>query len=422
MEDFSWPFHLRFFIALALSFLIGLERESSGKTKEGRIIAGIRTYSIIGIFGFGCAWLNNVGVVWAVPIGLLSLSALALTGYKTKVNTGRFGWTSEITALLTFIIGALCLLGDIWVPMALGIIGTFLLSEKSKLENFVERLDKTEFLAVIKFLLVAFIILPVLPNKDYFEFQLNPQKTWQIVVLVSSVGFIGYYLSKKLGHKVGLWLSGLLGGIVSSTAVTIAMARVAQQSPEKGVTALQASILASSIMYLRIMALIWILRPEFLHFIWWKMLVLFAIGIILAISTREKSSKNNNNSLKTLQNPFEIKPAMIFAVLFVILSVATVLVERYYGDVGLLVLAGIIGTTDIDPFILSLINQTVHAETLMAMAILLSMMSNTLAKGIYFSVISKRLHKQTIIRYALWTLLHIPLLFDSNIFLIFSNF
>ncbi|MCP4706943.1 MAG: MgtC/SapB family protein [candidate division Zixibacteria bacterium] len=411
MEDFSWPFHLRFFIALALSFLIGLERESSGKTKEGRIIAGVRTYSIIGIFGFGCAWLSDVGVTWAVPVGLLALSALALSGYQTKVKTGRFGWTSEIMALLTFVIGALCLLGDIWVPMALGIIGTFLLSEKSKLENYVKHLDQTEFLAVIKFLLVALIILPVLPDREYFEFQLNPRKTWQIVVLVSSVGFIGYYLSKKFGHKVGLWLSGLLGGIVSSTAVTIAVARVAHQSPEKGVTALQASILASSVMYLRIMALIWILRPDFLHFIWWKGLALFGIGAVLAVTTTEKSSNNNNNSIKTLQNPFEIKPAMIFAVLFVILSVATVLVEKFYGDVGLLVLAGIIGITDIDPFILSLINQTVHVETLMSMAILLSMMSNTLAKGFYFTAIAKGFHKQTLIRYGIWAILHIPLLF-----------
>ncbi len=411
MEDFSWPYHLRFFIALALSFLIGLERESSGLKDKGLVIIGVRTYSIIGIFGFGCAWLFNVGVVWALPVSLLAVGALALTGYLTKVRAGHYGWTSEVTALLTFIMGALCLLTDIWVPMALGIIGTFLLSEKSKLESFVEHLDKTEFLAVIKFLLVALIILPVLPNKDYFEFQLNPQKTWQIVVLVSSIGFVGYYLSKKFGHKVGLWLSGILGGIVSSTAATIAMARVTRLSPEKGVTALQASILASSVMYLRIMVLIWILRPDFLQFIWWKLLVLSVIGIIMAISTIEKSSDNNNNSLKALQNPFEIKPAMIFAVLFVILSVATVLVQNYYGNVGLLVLAGIIGITDIDPFILSLVNQTVHVETLMVMAILLSMMSNTLAKGIYFSTISKGLYKPTLIRYGIWTILHIPLLF-----------
>jgi len=411
MDEFSWPFHLRFFIALALSFLIGLERESSGLKNKGLVIIGVRTYSIIGIFGFGSAWLYNLGAIWVMPVGLLSLSAMALAGYLSKVKSGYFGWTSEVTALLTFIMGALCLLGDIWVPMALGIIGTFLLSEKAQLENYVEHLDKTEFLAVVKFLLVALIVLPALPDREYFEFQLNPRKIWQIVVLVSAVGFIGYYLSKKFGSKVGLWLSGLLGGIVSSTAVAIAVGRVARQSTDKGIIALQASLLASSVMYLRILVLIWILRPDFIQFIWWKALILFAVGLLLSFSASEKLSRTNNGSIQALKNPFEITPSLIFAVLFVFLSAATVLVQKYYGSAGLLVLAGLIGFTDIDPFILSLINQTVHVETLITMAILLSMMSNTLAKGLYFSFTARGFYKQALIRYGIWTVLHIPLLF-----------
>jgi len=335
---------------------------------------------------------------------------MTLVGYLTKVKQGYVGWTSEVTALLTFIMGALCLLGDLWVPMALGIIGTFLLSEKAQLEDFVEHLDKTEFLAVVKFLLVALIVLPALPDREYFEFQLNPRKIWEIVVLVSAVGFVGYYLSKKFGSRVGLWLSGLLGGIVSSTAVAIAVGRVAKQSKEKGIIALQASLLASSVMYLRIIVLIWILRPEYIHFIWLKALILSAIGFLMAFTTTDKLSKKENGSINNLHNPFEIKPALIFAVLFVFLSGLTILVQKYYGSAGLLVLSGIIGLTDIDPFILSLINQTINIETLMTMAILISMMSNTLIKGIYFSVTAKGLYRPTLIRYGLWAILHIPLI------------
>ena len=408
MGDLTLPYSLRFFIALGLSFLIGLERESSGAKTKGIVFAGVRTYSLIGTYGFGCAWLVSVNVPWALPMGMMALGALALAGYLAKLKTGHVGWTSEVAAMLTFVIGALCLLGDIWVPMALGIVGTFLLSEKAKLESYVERLDKAEFLAVIKFLLVSLIILPVLPNEEYTEFRLNPRHIWQIVVLVSAIGFGGYFLTKKFGSRIGLWLSGLLGGIVSSTAVSFAVGRIAQQQPSQGFRALQASILAGSVMYLRILVLIWLISPKFIEHVWWQLLVLSAIGFMLSfqkgIFTTDKAE------VGPLRNPFEIKPALIFATLFVLMSVATVLMQKVYGNAGVMVLAGVIGVTDIDPFILSLVGQEGQVQTLIVSAILVSMMSNTIMKGIYFGVLSKTTRVSTALRYGIWALLHIPLI------------
>lgn len=408
MEDLTLPYSLRFFIALGLSFLIGLERESSGFKTKGIVFAGVRTYSLIGAYGFGCAWLVRVDVPWALPMGMLALGALALAGYLAKLKTGHVGWTSEVAAMMTFVIGALCLLGDIWVPMALGIIGTFLLSEKAKLESYVEKLDKAEFLAVIKFLLVSLIIMPVLPNQDYTEFKLNPRNIWQIVVLVSAIGFAGYFLTKKFGSRIGLWLSGLLGGIVSSTAVSIAVGRIAQQHPGQAVRALQASILAGSVMYLRILVLVWLIRPQFVEYIWWQMLVLSAIGFLLSI--QKSTSSTDKTEVGTLRNPFEIKPALIFATLFVVMSVATILMQRFYGDAGILALAGLIGVTDIDPFILSLVEQSAQVQALIVSAILVSMMSNTIMKGIYFGVLSKTTRRSTAVRYGIWALLHLPVI------------
>jgi uncharacterized membrane protein (DUF4010 family) len=408
VEDYSLPFHLRFFIALGLSFLIGLERESSGVLTKGRVFAGVRTYSLIGVYGFGCAWLVTVNAPWALPMGMLSLGALALVGYLAKLKEGHVGWTSEVAALLTFVMGSLCLLAEIWVPMALGIIGTFLLSEKAQLEKYVDRLDQAEFLAVVKFLLITVIILPVLPNKEYTEFNLNPRHIWQIVVLVSTIGFAGYFLAKKFGSRVGLWLSGLLGGIVSSTAVSIATGRIARQSPEKGVVALQASILACSVMYLRILVLVWLIKPGFVEHIWWKLLALAVIGLVLAVKKNEAISAGKSDFVKTPRNPFEIKPALIFATLFVLLSVASILVERFYGNAGLIVLGAVVGVTDIDPFILSLVDQVSQFQYLFVFAIVVSMMSNTIMKGIYFGFQARSLRSTTAIRYGIWSLLHIP--------------
>jgi uncharacterized membrane protein (DUF4010 family) len=413
MEGFDWPLPLRLFIALGLSFLIGLERESSSALSKGRVFAGVRTYSLIGAYGFGCAWLANLNHPWALPAGMLCLGALALVGYLAKLKSDHVGWTSEVAALLTFAMGALCLLADLWVPMALGIVATFLLSEKAQIESYVERLDKAEFLAVIKFLLVALIILPVLPNQDYTNFKLNPRHIWQVVVLVSAVGFIGYFLTKKLGSKAGLWLSGLLGGIVSSTAVSIAMGRIAQHSPGRSVQAAQATILASSIMYLRILALVWFIKPEFASHIWWQLVLLSAVGLALSIYRRNGAPEADSSDVRKLQNPFELKPAIIFASLFVVLSVATALVERIYGQTGLMALAALVGVTDIDPFILSLVNQSAILQQLMVTGILVSMMSNTIVKGIYFGFLAREMRRSTAWRFGVWALLHLPVIMAS---------
>lgn len=411
MNSFEWTFELRFIIALALGFLIGLERESAGVERKGKFFAGVRTYTLISLFGFGCAWLYHLTATFAIAVGLLVVGALVLVEYSAKQKEGRYGGTSEIAALLTYIIGALALLADVWVSMAIGIISTLLLSEKAEIEKYVEKLNKSEFLAVIKFLLVTLIILPALPNKDYTQFNLNPTHIWQIVIMVSSIGFVGYFLMKRFGNKVGLWVSGILGGMVSSTAVSIAVGRIAKKDSAQSGNALQASILASSVMYIRILIIIWIINQSIISVLWWKLLLLSSIGIILSFMVKSKVPQSSENSVSTLQNPFEIKPAVIFAALFVLLSVITILVKNFLGNIGLLFLSAIVGVTDIDPFILSLVSRFQPIETIVVPAIIIAMMSNTLIKAIYFAFQAKQEQKKTFILYGIWTLLHIPFIF-----------
>jgi len=161
-------------------------------------------------------------------------------------------------------------------------------------------------------------------------------------------------------------------------------------------------------MYLRVLGLILILRPEFAQYFWWKLIALSMIGLILALTTPSTKKKNNLQKVNNLDNPFEIKPALIFAVLFVAMSVFTVLIKQFYGDTGLLVLSAIIGVTDIDPFILSLISKQIPFEVLIVSAIILSMMSNTIAKAVYFGTMARPVRAQTIIRYGIWAALHLP--------------
>jgi uncharacterized membrane protein (DUF4010 family) len=260
----AYTFELRFVLALALGFLIGLEREHSGVANQSRVFAGVRTFTLISLFGFACAWLHKLEVPFSVPLGLFAIGGLAAIQYFAKLRENRVGWTTEAAVLLTYTIGALALLAEPWISLALGIIGTLLLSEKARFEHLVESLDNTEFLAVLKFLIVTALILPIVPDQAFTRFDINLRKLWLIVVMVSSVGFAGYFLIKKLGAKFGWWLSGLAGGIVSSTAVSVAAGRAAQKQPSQAGHALQAALLASSVMYLRILVLVGVLNSAFL--------------------------------------------------------------------------------------------------------------------------------------------------------------
>jgi len=341
---------------------------------------------------------------------MISIASLVLVSYFAKLREGRLGWTSEMAALLTFIVGALALLTDIWVPMALGIISTLLLSEKAEVENYVEKLKKSEFLAVLKFLLVTVIILPVLPNREFTEYKLNPTTVWKIVILVSSLGFVGYFLMKKLGSSLGLWLSGLLGGIVSSTAVSVSAGRIARTHPERSGAALQSTLLASSVMYLKILALVWVLNPSFVPYLWWKLCALSAIGIVMAPRMLTRNAETTDVAqVSTLQNPFEIRPAMFFAALFVILSVVTLFIRTSFGGAGLLYLSAVIGVSDIIPFILSLVNNS-PIDPVFISAIMIATMSNTVVKGIYFGtqVPAIAVRNEAFLRYGIWAALHVP--------------
>jgi uncharacterized membrane protein (DUF4010 family) len=411
MENFELTFQIRFIIALGLGFLLGLEREASGIYRKRPVTAGVRTYSLISLYGFGCAWLSQIGVSFALPIGLISIAAFASLEYLARVKEGHLGWTSDVAALLTFIIGALALLTQIWVPLAIGIISAILLSEKTLIEKYVQNLKEFELFAILKFLVVTLLVLPLLPDKGYTQFNLNPVRTWKIVIIISSIGFAGYFLIKRLGSRYGLWLSGVLGGIVSSTAVSIAVGRIAQRLPHQARNALQSSLLASSVMYIRILIIIWIIGPQFLPFLWWKLLSLAFVGLIISLLFRRTGPSPESPDVTTLQNPFEITPAMIFASLFLALQVVTTLVKSSFGNAGLFLLSFVIGVTDIDPFILSLVNNNPDVTNVLVSSIVISMMGNTLIKGIYFGGLAEKVRKESFFRYGLWTLLHLPFIF-----------
>jgi uncharacterized membrane protein (DUF4010 family) len=302
------------------------------------------------------------------------------------------------------------MLADIWIAMAIGITNALLLSEKTQLETYAQQVERTEYRALARFLLVTLIIFPALPDQDFTRFQFNPFRIWKIVVLVSSIGFAGYILAKRFGARAGLWLSGLLGGIVSSTAVSIAMGREARQDPERAGAALQATLLACSIMYLRILALLVFFNRTIAESLWWRLGVLAAFGAGIAVLDRRVGSVPAGATTTPLQNPFELRPALIFAALFAGLTVLISHFRGLLGGAGLILLAAVVGVVDVDPFILSLVRTGQTGTSLISAAIIVAMLSNTIAKGIYFGSQAAPVRKHTVLAFGAWAAVHLALL------------
>ena len=406
----EWTLVIRFLVALALGFLVGLERESGRRETPKFFFGGIRTFPIVAMLGFTCAWLSSAGVPAMLPAGFIAVAALAVVGYVEKMKAGRLGATSEVSALLTYVVGVMACLSDIRVPIAIGVINTLLLSEKTLLEGYVGKLGRTEILATLKFLLVTVVIYPFLPNVSYTVYGLNPARIWQIVVLVSAIGFLGYALSLKLGPRLGLPLSGFLGGIASSTAVSVATGRLAGEKPGQARSALQATLLAGSVMYLRLIVLVVAFGVGLTSGLTWRLAALGMVGFLLSLTVgRSLSEPEPTGGAPAMQNPVEIRVALLFACLFVGLKVAVSLAHQYLGPSGVLGLGVLAGLADVDPFVLSLVQGALSGR-LMIQGLLIAVMVNTLAKGVYFVMLSRQNARQVMWRYGIWAACHVPLM------------
>jgi uncharacterized membrane protein (DUF4010 family) len=173
---------------------------------------------------------------------------------------------------------------------------------------------------------------------------------------------------------------------------------------------LRATLLACAVMYLRLLVLVWFLNPALLAMLWWKLCALASIGVALALFTAPDRDNGEGGALASLQNPFEIRPALLFAVVFTVLSVLTVLTKGAFGDSGLLALSAVVGVVDIDPYFLSVVDGGQLVQGALLASLFIAMMSNTVAKGVYFGSMVKGLRGGVAWRFGLWALLHLPLL------------
>jgi len=393
LYDWLPPDGVRIILVLFLSFLVGLEREEHKASTEHYGFGGVRTFPLIGLLGYSIALLSG-GQLVPVIAGFAVVAAFLWLSYRHKLKqTEAAGVTSEMSGLTTYIVGALVQHDQFWIATTLSVTSMLLLELKAGLENLTRRIAPEEIFTFTKFLLLSAVILPILPNREYGLFHINPFKTWLVVVAVSAVSYGSYVLQGATKEQGGVLLAAILGGAYSSTATTVVLARRARQEKRPHLFA-GCTLMASGMMYVRLIALIGIFSKDILALVG----VPFAILASLALlggwlwSRRPDEISAKVEREHHARNPLEIRAALLFALLFLVMLIATRLASMYLGKGGVYALGAIMGFADVDPFIMGM-TQSAGASTVLNVAasgIVIAAASNNFAKGVYAYGIADR--------------------------------
>jgi uncharacterized membrane protein (DUF4010 family) len=379
-------------IALALGLLVGIERGWKERAaEEGSRIAGIRTFGLLGLLGGLWALLaEDMGNI------LLGISFLALTGiliaayWRVYRADQDIGITTLVAALVTFALGALAVRNQIHIAITGAVVTVTLLSLKPTLHSWLRRLAPEEFYAALKLLLISVVLLPVLPNQGYGPWQaLNPYQVWWMVVLIASLSFAGYLAMKMAGTERGILLTGLFGGVVSSTATTLTFARLAGQIHMGRVLSV-GTLIASATMFPRVLIEVGIVNPALLTHLAAPLGLITLVAAGYSVWLWRTTGDTHETATLRLKNPLQLKSALQFGLLLAAIMLLAEAFRAWLGEPGIYLLAALSGLADVDAITLSLANMARAdlAADVASRAILLAALVNTLVKGILVFVIA----------------------------------
>jgi uncharacterized membrane protein (DUF4010 family) len=380
------PEGVKILLVLFLAFLTGLEREERHAGGARSSFGGVRTFPLIGLIAYGISFLAG-GAILPVVLGLAVVAGFLMLSYRNKLqSSGTAGVTTEMSALTTYVAAALVYRDEFWIATTLTVASMLLLELKGALEGLTKRIAPEEILTFTKFLLLTAVILPVLPDREFGPFAINPAKAWLVVVAVSTVSYGSYVIQKVTRGRGGVILAALLGGAYSSTVTTVVLAKRARRENRphlfSGLT-----LVASGMMYVRLAGLVTLFNRNLIAVLGVPFLCLAAAGIACGWLWSRVPDAQAGDVAREFEpkNPLELRAALGFAALFVAILVATHWVVTYLGRAGVYSLAGLMGVTDVDPFIMGM-TQSAGGNTplgVAAAAILIAAASNNLVKGIY---------------------------------------
>ena len=389
--------HILYVVALA--FLVGLELKTYRLAKlekhEEPHIGSTRTFTFIGLLGY----IFYVIDIYLFIVGYVALVAVYLSYYLYKLHQDRTSIISFLLMSLVYSLGALMENFDIWMPTLVFVLIVFVLGANRSLRYLLGAINIQEFETLGKFLLLSAVILPLLPHRELPYLHISAFKIWLVVVVISAISYGSYIAQKYIFKSRGYLLAGILGGLYSSTATTVVLAKKAASGGNMRIID-AAIIVATAMMYMRLLLIAAIFNQKVAAKLALPMLLFAVMGISIAFFYYRKEQNTKEAPIDD-RNPLELGTALLFAALFVAMIFVTDFVTSHYGNIGLKILSFLIGFTDIDPFVLSLLTgKYTITTTQIATAILIASGSNNILKALYALIFGKGLPKHA----ALWLL------------------
>lgn len=382
-----------FLAALLIGILVGIEREKKRHAEPSHTIGGIRTHALLALAGGAAAWMaRELQFGWIFVVVLGSVGAMAVASLVRHGRDGQDeapGITSEIAAMAVVLLGAMAVVGNQALAVALGVTVSAVLAYKQPLHALVERVGIDDILAVIKLLIASVIVLPLVPDEVIDPWHaINPYQLWLLVVLISALSLAGYVGMRWLGPARGTAITGLAGGLVSSTATTLSFARDSRTAdPFASGDAISAGILlAWLVMFLRVTVIVAIVNRQLLGAVWLPLLVMalvtgaFAARHYLAGAAASTAATADHPIV--VKNPFSLSAAIRFGALFAVVLVVVKLAQQHLPSAGLYAVSALAGAADVDAIVLSLASDGHSAPGIeqAAWALLLALLANTIVK------------------------------------------
>jgi uncharacterized membrane protein (DUF4010 family) len=387
VPDLDFTLVWNFATALLTGALIGIERERHKQQLDHPEIAGLRTFVLFALFGALAGWLTLVlESPWVLAAGLLAASAVVIAGYvlAVRISPDSLGLTTEIAAIATFLLGALAAHGQRELTVGLGVIVAAVLAYKQPLHGFVGKLEGDDMYAALRLLIATFIVLPLVPDEPLDPWEaLNPQSLWLLVLLISGLSLVGYVLTRMLGAHRGLPLTGLTGGLVSSTAVTLSFARQSHEQQYAGANKAIASgiLLSWTVSFIRVLVEVLVVNRALLPELLPPIVAMTVVSAACAGWYLRQAGDGVEARDVQLRNPFSLTSAMKFAALFAVVLLVVKLVQIHAPETGLYYVAALAGTTDVDAITLSMAQYARSGSMQVAAhAITIAALSNTIVK------------------------------------------
>ncbi len=377
-------------IALVLGLLVGLQREVSQRRP-----AGFRTFPLITVLGALCSLLGLKYGPWIPALGFAGILLLIVlvNVIDLQRNAAEQGLTSEVAVLLMYAVGAYLPVGAPEVAVVIGGVVAILLHLKPEMHSLASRLERTELKAIMQFVLVSFVILPLVPNRTFGPFNVfNPFVAWLMVVLIVGISLTAYLTYKLLGSRAGIMAGGILGGFVSSTATTVSYAKAARGATNAVGAAALVITLASTIASVRVLVLVSVVDSVLFKTLALPVVAMFIFPALLCLY-QWRRLRNSTIAGPSQRNPTELRTAFLFALAYAVILVLVAAAKEYAGQGGLYAVSAITGLTDLDAISLSTAQLAASGrlgERVAAELIIVAVIANTTVKGLLAGVLGGR--------------------------------